>query len=214
MTARKRTTTGRPTTAQLAQRKARVLQVAEKLFTSHGFAGTSVAEISKLSRVSPRLIASHFGDKSAIFSAVIDVRSERAFTLATDATAADCLEDILFGAARFAWTVAYAQDAVEFQRLVVAEGSRFTEATSNIARKASDHFFGEMEAIFEITAQKGMTPAGDYSRIAKYFVDLIVGFSLVQAGMGYWDRVPDDAELRDKIRFFCRSLDHFAAPSA
>jgi hypothetical protein len=63
-----------------------------------------------------------------------------------------------------------------------------------------------MEGIFADLIARGLLARNDPARLAKYFVDLIVGFALVQAGMGYRDRVSDDAELRDKITFFCRGM--------
>lgn len=197
---------GRPTQAQLEERKARVLRVAEDLFLSRGFAETTVAEIARRSQVSPRLITGHFGDKAEIFSEIIMQANSRALDESDLPGHADTLESFLFGAAKFAWKVAYAPHAISFLRTVVGEGGRFGEVTAVIAKRASDDFFQKMEGIFAHLIARGMILPDDPARLAKYFVDLVVGFSLVQAGMGYWDRVSDDAELRDKIAFFCHGL--------
>ncbi len=197
---------GRPTQSQLEARKARVLEVAEALFVARGFSGTAVAEIARLSRVSPRLITAHFGDKADIFTEIIKSKNERAFAIATEVNGDDTLSEILFRAARFAWDTAYSPGAISFLRLVVSEGDRMAETTSVIAAKSSAHFFGEMETIFAGLIERGLIADGDPPRLAKYFVDLMVGFALVQAGMGYWDRVPDDAALHDRIAFFCHAV--------
>lgn len=206
MTVAKNSRRGRPTPLQLEKRKQRVLEVAGALFVRHGFAGTTVSEIAKRSRVSPRLISAHFGDKTRIFAEVIRENNSQALHLAEETGPGGSLEEILFGVARFAWTMAYSPSAISFLRLLVGEGGRFTDKTSEIAKRASDDFFGRMEGIFIDLMQRGLVPDGDAQRLAKYFVDLIVGFSLVQAGMGYWDRVPDDDEIKDKIGLFCRSI--------
>jgi TetR/AcrR family transcriptional repressor of mexJK operon len=202
-----RTSSGRPTPAQLEARTARVLKVAEELFVARGLSGTSVAEIARLAKVSPRLITAHFGDKADIFSAIIKSKNEIAFSSVTGGNAGDTLEKILFQAARFAWTTAYSPGAISFLRLVVSEGDRMAEMTSEIARKSSAHFFGEMESIFDSLMERGLIGRSDSQRLAKYFVDLMVGFALVQAGMGFWDRVPNDTELHDRVAFFCRAIE-------
>lgn len=196
---------GRPTPAQLEARKARVLEIATKLFIERGYAATPVSEIARLSRVSPRLITAHFGDKPEIFTAIIMQANERAFSAANEIEPNEKLEEVLLRAARFAWKTCYSPNAISFLRMAVGEGERMADQTSAIAERSSDHFFEEIETFFIYLLGKGMIESGDPKRLAKYFVDLMVGFSLVQAGMGYWDRVPDDAELRDKIMFFCRA---------
>lgn len=201
---------GRPTESELEKRKKRVLKVAEKLFMKRGYSGTSVADISRLAKVSPRMISSHFGDKSELFTAVINERSSQAFSTTYRTIDSDSLEDILFGAAKFAWTIAYRPEAIEFQRLLVGEGSRFINRTSKIAHDAADHFFTEMKEIFQSLIDRGLIGQGDTEKLSKYFVDLVVGFSLIQAGMGYWDRVPDEDELREKVHFFCHSISFFS----
>ena len=202
---------GRPTQAQLEARKARVLAAAEELFVARGFAGTPVAEIARLSRVSPRLITAHFGDKADIFTAIIRRNNDRALTVANEINPGDTLDDILFRAAKFTWITTYSPSSISFLRMSMGEGDRMVAMTSEVAKKSSDHYFGQIEAIFQGLLDRGLIGRGDPRRLAKYFVDLMVSFSLVQAGMGYWDRGPDDAELRDRIAFFCRAVASEAA---
>ena len=138
-----------------------MLEVAETLFMTRGYAGTSVSEISKRTRVSPRLISAHFGEKADIFAQVIRARLSRAFSLARETSAEGSLEDILFSTARFALSSAYSSDAINFVRLVVGEGKRFESQTAEIARVSSDHFYGEMERIFIDLNRRGLIDVSD-----------------------------------------------------
>ena len=183
-----------------------MLEVAETLFMTRGYAGTSVSEISKRTRVSPRLISAHFGEKADIFAQVIRARVSRAFSLARETSAEGSLEDILFATARFALSSAYSPDAINFVRLVVGEGKRFESQTAEIARVSSDHFYGEMERIFNDLNRRGLIDASDTGLISKIFIDLVIGFSMPQAAMGYWALVPGDAELRAKVHLFQKGL--------
>jgi AcrR family transcriptional regulator len=201
---------GRPTQSDLEKRKARVLEVASKLFMTRGYAGTSLAEVSKLARVSPRMISAHFGNKADVFTQIILERSAVASQLAAETSSGTTLEEILYGAARFAWTAAYSPGAISFLRLVVGEGERFETHTAEIARTTSAVFYGEMERIFVDLAERKLISISDPKAISKYFIDLIVGFSPPQAAMGYWDLVPDDDEVRGKVHFFCLGLEAIA----
>jgi TetR/AcrR family transcriptional repressor of mexJK operon len=197
---------GRPTQVQLEERKARVIDAARQLFLSRGFVGTPVSEIARRSGVTPRLIAAHFGDKADIFIEIFRQANELAFVGVFQPDEGDTLEEVLLRAARFAWTMAYSPQAMRFLRMVVGEGERMASMTSVIAEKSAIHFFGEMELIFDDLMIRGAIAKKDSKRLAKYFVDLIIGFSVVQAGMGYWDRVSDETELRDKVAFFCHAI--------
>jgi len=52
------------------QTRKAVLKAAEKLFAKSGFAGTSMRDISRASRVSQPLIHHHFGSKNGLYTAV------------------------------------------------------------------------------------------------------------------------------------------------
>jgi AcrR family transcriptional regulator len=211
MASAKKPPRGRPTQSDLEKRKTRVLEIASKLFATHGYAGTSLAEISKLSRVSPRMISAHFGNKADIFTQIILDRSVRASLLAAETSSGSTLEEILYGAAQFAWTAAYSPGAISFLRLVVGEGERFETHTAEIARTTSAVFYGEMERIFVDLVDRGIIAISNPKAISKYFIDLIVGFSPPQAAMGYWDLVPDSEEIRQKVDLFCLALRSMAA---
>jgi TetR/AcrR family transcriptional repressor of mexJK operon len=206
---------GRPTVDDLERRKAKVLAIAEDLFLARGYLGTTVAEVAKRARVSPRLIAAHFGDKAGLFMRIIEGWSERFAQHAPEQDFNKPLEAILYDAAQFAWETAYSQESVRMARLVVGEGDRFEAHTSEIARAASRNLMAPLEATFSTLSARGLISSADPVRACKFFLDLIVGYSPPQAAMGYWERVPDDAELRGKVRFFCYALagDRAGAPA-
>ena len=197
---------GRPTTVDLEKRKAKVLAIAEELFLARGYLGATVAEVAKRARVSPRLITAHFGNKAGLFMRIIEGWSERFAQHAPEQDFDKPLEAILYDAAQFAWQTAYSQESVRMARLVVGEGDRFEAHTSEIARAATRNLMAPLEATFSVLSAKGLIDSADPVRACKFFLDLIVGYSPPQAAMGYWERVPDDAELRGKVRFFCHAL--------
>jgi AcrR family transcriptional regulator len=197
---------GRPTTLDLEKRKAKVLSIAEELFLDRGYLGTTVAEVAKRAGVSPRLISTHFGDKAGLFMRIIEDWSARFSRYAVDQDFNKPLEAILLDAAKLAWQTAYSQDSIRFLRLVVGEGGRFRTHTSEIARTSTHNLMAPLEATFSELAARGLIASPDPTQTCKIFLDLVVGYSPPQAAMGYWDRVPDDEEVRGKVKFFCSAL--------
>lgn len=51
--------------------RSRLLQVATKLFSEHGFNGVTIRQISKASNVSISMISYHFGGKNGLYSQVL-----------------------------------------------------------------------------------------------------------------------------------------------
>ena len=204
MPTRRKPPRGRPTSIELERRKARVLDVASELLMKNGYGGTSIAEIAKVARVSYRMIIAHFGDKTGIYTQVVNQRSISAFRIAEAAQTASTLEGILFGIAKSAWTAMYDPQAIRSHRLLVAEGERFVEQTSEIARKSSEEFYNVIEKDFADLYDRKMIQRNDPKKSAKYFVDLINGLALSQASVGYMDPIPDDDEIREKIDLFIK----------
>jgi AcrR family transcriptional regulator len=197
---------GRPTTVDLEKRKAKVLAIAEELFLTRGYLGTTVAEVARRARVSPRFIAGHFGDKAGLFMRIIDGWSARFARHAPEQDFDKPLEEILYDAAALTWQTAYSQESIRMLRVVVGEGDRFQAHTREIARTSTRNLMAPIEAIFAELSTRGLIASSDPIRACKFLLDLIVGYAPPQAAMGYWERVPNEAELRGKVDFFCRAL--------
>jgi TetR/AcrR family transcriptional repressor of mexJK operon len=202
----KKARAGRPTSVDLERRKAKVLAIAEEQFIARGYLGTTVADVARRARVSPRLITTHFGDKAGLFMRIIEGWSARMSRQAPDQDFDKPLDAILLDTARFAWQTAYSAESIRFLRLVVGEGDRFQAHTTEIARTSTHNLMAPLEAIFTDLAAKGLIDSADPKKTCKLFLDLIIGYAPPQAAMGYWDLVPDDEELRGKVRLFCHAL--------
>jgi TetR/AcrR family transcriptional regulator, mexJK operon transcriptional repressor len=114
---------------QPAKRRA-IIDAAQRVFLAQGFAGSSVDAIAAAAGVSKQTIYNHFGDKEALFRAVVDaVQSEFAADfhdagLEGRLAASDDLGDDLRQIGR-RWVAAVLQEHVAaLRRLVLAEQDR------------------------------------------------------------------------------------------
>jgi TetR/AcrR family transcriptional regulator, mexJK operon transcriptional repressor len=116
--ARKR---GRPTADERRAREAEILSAALGVFLHSGYGGSTVDELAAAARVTKRTLYSYFGDKAALFAAM--VRHLAAAVSLDAATDDDTLETL---AARIVSRV-HSEELVGLHRLVIAESARFPE---------------------------------------------------------------------------------------
>ena len=64
-------TGGRPTRAESARRLEHLLEVATALFLGSGYGATTIEAVARASGVAKKTIYRRFGDKSALFGAVL-----------------------------------------------------------------------------------------------------------------------------------------------
>jgi TetR/AcrR family transcriptional regulator, mexJK operon transcriptional repressor len=116
--ARKR---GRPTADERRAREAEILSAALGVFLHSGYGGSTVDELAAAARVTKRTLYSYFGDKAALFAAMV---RHLAAAVSLDAAADDDTLETL--AARIVSRV-YSDELVGLHRLVIAESARFPE---------------------------------------------------------------------------------------
>jgi len=116
--ARKR---GRPTADERRVREGEILSAALSVFLRHGYGGSTLDQLAAAARVTKRTLYSYFGDKAALFAAM--VRHLAASVSLDAATDSDTLETL---AARIVTRV-HSDELVGLHRLVIAESVKFPE---------------------------------------------------------------------------------------
>jgi TetR/AcrR family transcriptional repressor of mexJK operon len=116
--ARKR---GRPTAAERRAREAEILSTALGVFLRAGFGNATVDELAAAAKVTKRTIYAYFGDKDALFAAMV---RNLAVTVSLDAASDHGTLAAL--AARIVYRV-HSDELVGLHRLVIAEAGRFPE---------------------------------------------------------------------------------------
>ncbi|WP_104088466.1 TetR/AcrR family transcriptional regulator [Arthrobacter sp. GMC3] len=112
---------GRPSEDEREDRKTAILDAAAQLFIRNGYGQTTVDQLASAAQVTKRTIYSYFGDKSAVFAAVIE--RFRLDSVSGSPTKADSLAET---SARIVYAL-HSEHAVGLHRLMIAEAAHFPE---------------------------------------------------------------------------------------
>jgi TetR/AcrR family transcriptional repressor of mexJK operon len=193
---------GRPTLEDLEQRKKRILEVATSLFLQQGYAEASLVDVAKRAGVATRTIYQHFGNKEAIFRAVIDrhtMHAEAEFpTIDTDQP----LYEVLVSTAHHICEFGLSDAAIPIQRLMVAESQRFPTVIRQVFQSLYEHFHTNVMVTFEKLASEGKIPQGDHAQSTKYFIDLLLGSAPMQLSMRWISSGPSEEEIQAKVSLY------------
>ncbi len=106
-------------------RRQKIIEAADRLFKTKGYAGTSVNEVVKLSGGSMNTLYRYFGNKVGLFEAVLTKKTDELFQpfLQQDFWQGDLRSNLLaFGAAL--QSVALSEDGLAIYRLVITENNQ------------------------------------------------------------------------------------------
>src|SRR5690242_12041531 len=187
------------------------MDAARRVFFSKGFAETSVDTVAAEAGVSKQTIYNHFGDKRALFLAVITAVQEEATAAAQGMPApivaeTEDLEASLRQLARLMIETALVRDIVALRRIVIAERARDPELLDAFAkpRSAFDQLF--VEGIQE-RVRLGVLDVDDPAVAARQFLTLTVQESLMRSELGTRELTPDEIEqiVNDGVRMWLRA---------
>jgi AcrR family transcriptional regulator len=112
---------GRPTAEERRARESEILRTALDVFLRSGYGGSTVDELAAAAQVTKRTLYAYFGDKDALFAAMV---RDLAATVSLDAVGDD---DTLASLAARIVTRLHSDELVGLHRLVIGESSRFPE---------------------------------------------------------------------------------------
>lgn len=200
--AKRRYGPGRPTSSDLEQRKSRILDIATALFLEKGYAEASLVDVAKLSGVATRTIYQHYGDKEAIFVAVVNKYVNEAQQEFPEIDTNLPLFDVLLHTADHICEVGLSDAAIPFQRLMVAEGQRFPKLIRQVFQVLYRRLHTNVQNIFERLAAQGEIPEGDHTQSTKFFIDLLLGSAPMQLSMEWIKSRPTKVEISSKVALF------------
>lgn len=193
---------GRPTAAELERRKARVMDVATELFVTQGYSATSLVDIARGAGVATRTLYQHFGDKEAMFREVIFARDEGQALERPVVKPGDSIFSALMRTADYCNLVVYRPKSIGLMRLMIAESTRFPEFMTSVATSIFARFRRNVEKVFIGLEASGHLPAGDHSRSAELFIDLIQGTNPIMVYTN-WNAVqPSEADIAERVDLF------------
>ena len=124
---------GRPSTAQAAKLKDKILDAAADVFFTEGYGAASIEAIAKLARIAKRTLYSRFRDKAELFAAVVHHVVENLRPADTEQIFRGTGTEILHHIAEAVLHAALNPQAIALHRLIIAEAMRFPELNQVMA---------------------------------------------------------------------------------
>ena len=154
---------GRPTAAERRAREAQILDTALSVFLASGFGGATIDELAAAAKVTKRTLYAYFGDKDALFDAMVrDLAVGVSLDAASDHGTLEAL------AARIISRV-HSDELVGLHRLVIAESGRFPE----LARVLYSH--GDARHIARLGEHIRVERGEKYEALAEPLFSLLLG---------------------------------------
>jgi AcrR family transcriptional regulator len=179
---------GRPPKELEGEVDERILTAARVIFLERGFEGASVDEIALAARAGKPTIYARFGDKGALFTAVVkrDVLSRLA-EFKAEAPSGATIEERLTSAAITMLHWGFDSDRIGLMRLAIAEARRFPDLASTVSRAARDistelgvRLLGEVTRSDELSSLPAFAPER-LATTARLFLDLVAVPMLLRA---------------------------------
>jgi TetR/AcrR family transcriptional repressor of mexJK operon len=196
---------GRP--KDLAKRAA-ILEAARQMFTRQGFDGTSMDQIAALAGVSKLTIYSHFGDKDALFVAVVNAYCEQQVPTAMFEPSPDTpLRERLMDIARAYHALVMAPEAVAGHRMLCVPRLDST-LPCNFWDAGPARLHDAFAALLARRQAAGELDVVDAARAAGHFFSLVKGEAHARLVIGCPDASAEnevEAHLASCVDMFLRA---------
>jgi AcrR family transcriptional regulator len=190
------------------ERRRRVLEIATRLFVEQGFVATSLELIARRAGVAKRTLYSDYGGKGGIFHQVIIERTLLGGIAEFTTRSEESARVTLLRAAEAVIKMCLSRDTVTLTRMIIAEVQRFPKLMSSLVSDGNANLLTDVERLLRTMAAEGrLAKQSDWRLLAKIFVDLIVGNSVLHASAGVLSTIPDSAEIILKVDLFLRAIE-------
>jgi AcrR family transcriptional regulator len=171
---------GRPVRADVEKRHQIILDAAEDVFLSHGFAGASVDQIAGQAGTSKQTVYARFGTKEALFVEVSNRMLAPEFHSAHQNTAS--LREQLISTAIEILEAMLDPKMVRMYRIIIAEAERFPELAK---LSDQDEYFTGRSALLNALEVQGLgLPAEALRPAMLMLLDMILAGPLRSAALG------------------------------
>ncbi|MFB9902847.1 TetR/AcrR family transcriptional regulator [Allokutzneria oryzae] len=165
-----------------AAKRAEIVAAARKVFTTHGYLGTSMDAVAAAAGASKRTVYQYFADKEELFTAVVLETVDRGYeffrphilTLAET----DDLENALRRHARVTVAGIMNPEVLQMRRLVMAEADRFPEVGRQYYERSWVRTTGLLAETLTRLTERGLLQVDDPERAAYLFTWLVVSIPL------------------------------------
>jgi AcrR family transcriptional regulator len=200
---------GRPKAAEVEARLQDLLQTAGTLFLKNGYTKTSLESIARAAHVAVRTIYVKFGGKAGLLHAVLAAKRDRYFSSPPMDSDPRPFKEVIADFARQLVELKNSQEAIEMQRVVMAEAPtnpELAEAFWNGGPRQTREMLGRFFARPEIRAQ--LRADLPFDLLPEYLMSCISGDQLCRFVFAQQQRTPEEMEreLDRRLDLFYRSV--------
>lgn len=197
-------TGGRPTRAESARRLEHLLEVATGLFLGRGYGATTIEAVARASGVAKKTIYRRFGDKAALFGAVLRRLSDRwVDRLGEVAVDGDALTGTLRAFARQVLDGAVSQEGLMLSAMIQAEARAFPQLARGYYENGPARIQAALARFLAAQREAGRIAVEDPEVAAEQFLHLALGGVHRRAVLGIGP-LPDQAALDRRANFAVR----------
>jgi TetR/AcrR family transcriptional repressor of mexJK operon len=178
--AARRASGGRPTREEAAQRDARLLDVATKLFMERGFDCTSIDAVAETAGISKPTVYARYRDKRDLFTAVLRATIQR--WLAPLSAAAEAarvnprsVETTLHDLSRHLLAHSRIPEVVMLRRTLAAQAAQFPELAKLAHEEGWQRGVRAVAILLQQFADRGQIEIDDPAVAADLFLSLVLG---------------------------------------
>ncbi|WP_020671034.1 TetR/AcrR family transcriptional regulator [Amycolatopsis nigrescens] len=165
-----------------AAKRAEIVAAARKVFTTHGYLGTSMDAVAAAAGASKRTVYQYFADKEELFAAVVLETVDRGYEYFRPHILALAETDDLGTALRQHARVTVAgimnPEVLQMRRLVMAEADRFPEVGRQYYERSWVRTTGLLAETLTRLTERGLLKVDDPGRAAFLFTWLVVSIPL------------------------------------
>jgi len=200
---------GRPKAAEVEARTQELLQTAAALFLKNGYTKTSLESIARAAHVAVRTIYVKFGGKAGLLHAVLADKRHRFFRSQPMQTDTRPLKEIVDEFARNMYELLTSQEAIDMQRIVLAEAPtspELAEAFWNGGPRQTREMLARFFARPDIRAQ--LREDIELDLLPGHLMGCIAGDQLCRFVFPPEKLAPEEAhrELDRRLAFFYRAV--------
>ena len=197
---------GRP--KDLGKRDA-ILDAAKRLFSSHGFDGTSMDAIAKAAEVSKLTVYSHFGDKDALFKAAVESKCEQQMPPGLfNVPAGTPIRDALLAIARGFHGLIHSPESLSLHRMMIANAGQDAHLAELFFDAGPRKTLSDFERFLRQAIAAKQLDIPDPARAAQHFFCLLKGIGHLKQLCGCAQPVPRKevaAHIDSVVEMFLRA---------
>ena len=179
---------GRP--KDLGKRDA-ILDAAKRLFSTHGFDGTSMDAIAKAAEVSKLTVYSHFGDKDALFKAAVEAKCEQQMPAGLfHVPPGTPIRDALLAIARGFHGLIHSPESLSLHRMMIANAGQDAHLAELFFEAGPRKTLSDFERFLHQAIAAKQLDIPEPARAAQHFFCLLKGIGHLKQLCGCAKPVP------------------------